>query len=70
MCLTSLARVSCQSIKGARVSKVQLQSDYCSDSVKCCQDLLLGIVLNLKLICDWLNLGKQVLYAWFDPKRD
>ena len=27
-------------------------------------------MLNLKLICDLLNLGKQVLNVWFNSKRD
>ena len=60
MCLSNLARVS----------TVQLSSGCCSNSAECCQDLLLGIELDLKLICDWLNLEKQVLNVWFDPKRD
>ena len=60
VCLTSLAGVS----------TVLWLSGYCSNSAKCCQDLLLGIVMDLKLICDRLNLGKQVLNVWLDPKRE
>ena len=60
ICLTNLARVSTE----------QLWSRYCSNLAKCSQDLLLGLALDLNLICDWLILGKQVLNVRFDPKRD